>query len=66
MNGSIKRMFPFKRLNHYIEHSLSMLQQLEEYSEYISSFRPTNAKFHFTETRDPSYIPAHLQTAMEP
>ena len=66
MNGSINRRFAFKRLNHYIEHTLSMLQQLEEYSEYISSFRPTNAKFHFTETRDPSYIPAHLQTAMEP
>ena len=43
-----------------------MLQQLEEYSEYISSIRLTNAKFHLTEIHDPSYIPAHLQTAIEP
>ena len=49
MNGALKRMFPFKNLNHYIEHPLSMLQQLEDYSEYISSFSLTNAKFHLTE-----------------
>ena len=66
MNGSINRRFAFKRLNRYVEHTLSMLQHLEEYSEYISSFRPTNVRFHLTEIRDPSYIPAHLQTAMEP
>ena len=49
MNGSMNRRFAFKRLNRYIEHPLSMLQQLEEYSEYISSFHLTNAKFHLTE-----------------
>ena len=66
MNGSINRRFAFKRLNRYVEHTLSMLQHLEEYSEYISSFRPTNVRFHLTEIRDPSYIPARLQTAIEP
>ena len=43
MNGSINIRFAFKNLNRYIEHTLSMLQQLEEYSEYISSFHLTNA-----------------------
>ncbi len=65
MNGSINRRFTFKSLNHYIEHT-QYVTASEEYSEYISSFRPTNARFHLMEIRDPSYIPAHLQTAMEP